>query len=66
MKYRIAFYHNGAFNKGNLKYGGAVAVKDFKTAADALKWAEITPKITPIKLLIWDNDIDCFNTLKEF
>jgi hypothetical protein len=39
----------------------------FRTESEARAWIEAQGMtIKPLKLLIWDNDINCFSTVEEF
>lgn len=39
----------------------------FETEAEARKWIEANKDQNKIlKLLVWDNNIDCFSTVEEF
>lgn len=38
----------------------------FKTEEAAREWIEKTADIKPLKLLVWDNDIDCYSTVETF
>ena len=63
--YRVSYKHNGA-NEGKWSHGGAVAVKTFNTEAEALAWVDSNPIYTALKLLKWNDNIDCYSTIKEF
>ena len=43
-----------------------LAHKSFESIAAAYKWVEENTDITPLRLLIWDDSIDCFSTYKKF
>ena len=43
-----------------------LANKSFESVAAAYKWVEENTDITPLRLLIWDDSIDCFSTYKKF
>lgn len=43
-----------------------LAHKSFESVAAAYKWVEENTDITPLRLLIWDDSIDCFTTYKKF
>ena len=38
----------------------------FKTEEEAREWILNTTNIKPLKLLVWDNDIDCYSTVETF
>lgn len=38
----------------------------FKTEEEAMNFVNSNADIRPLKLLVWDNEIDCYSTLKEF
>ena len=39
----------------------------FKTEEEARGWIETQgANIKPLKLLVWDNDIDCYSTVETF
>ena len=38
----------------------------FKTEEETRKWIAETSDIKPLKLLIWDNEIDCYSTVETF
>ena len=38
----------------------------FKSDAEAYRWLESQSNIAPIKLLIWSDELDCYETLKRF
>ena len=62
---RLSFYHN---NQGQHKwnYGSKVSQKSFNSISDAISWIENNNNITPLKLLAWSDDIDCYETIKDF
>ena len=43
-----------------------IAVKSFKDTKEANKWVNSNKNITALKMLVWDENIDCFRTLYEF
>ena len=38
----------------------------FKTEEAAREWVNNTANIKPLKLLVWDNEIDCYSTVETF
>lgn len=38
----------------------------FNSTKEAMNWVNENNEITPLKLLVWDEDIDCFSTIYEF
>ena len=38
----------------------------FKTEEEAREWIANTENIKPLKLLIWDNLVDCYSTIETF
>lgn len=40
--------------------------KQFDDTKQAQIWVDSTPQITPLRLLVWDELIECFSTLREF
>lgn len=57
MEFRISYIgqDNSILHKGGFK--------DTKTAQD---WISKHPEIVPLKLLVWDECINCFSTLWNF
>jgi hypothetical protein len=43
-----------------------LAHKSFDSISAAYKWIDDNKDITPLKLLVWDDSIDCFATYKTF
>lgn len=43
-----------------------LAHKSFDSVSAAYKWVDNNAGITPLKLLVWDDSIDCFATFREF
>ena len=66
MRYCVSYKHNGNGEDKGWKYGTPVAQKNFKTLNEAITWINNTSGITPLKLLEWNDDIDCFSTIKTF
>ena len=40
--------------------------KAFKDTKEAMDWVNQNTDITPLKLLVWDENINCFSTLYKF
>lgn len=40
--------------------------RQFDDTKQAQQWVDDNPQITPLKLLVWDELIDCFSTLRCF
>ena len=40
--------------------------KHFNNIKDAQMWVEQNNHITPLKLLVWDDSIDCYSTFKSY
>lgn len=38
----------------------------FKTSQEAKQWLRTAKNITPLKLLVWDDEIDCYSTVEVF
>lgn len=54
--YRVSYISNNSISN---KSG-------FKTEEAAREWINNTANIKPLKLLVWDNDIDCCSTVETF
>ena len=44
----------------------AIQHKQFSDTKQAQMWVDNNPQITPLKLLVWDELIECFSTLRSF
>ena len=55
--YRVSYINNNSIShKGS-----------FKTEESAREWIESQgTNIKPLKLLVWNNDIDCYSTVETF
>ena len=38
----------------------------FNSDAEAYKWIDAHKEVTPVRLLIWSDELDCFDTFKKF
>ena len=63
--YRISYLHNNT-SKANARYMGPIAQVSFETKDQAFAWVKENPQFTPIKLLAWCDDIDCFQPIHSF
>jgi hypothetical protein len=63
--FRISYLQNGTLDTAKVK-AYSIAHKTFNSKAEALDWVSNNAQITPIKLLVWDDEIDCFTTVREF
>lgn len=57
--FRVSYLQNGTLDNAKIK-ADKVAHKTFKTQEEALKWVVNNSRITPLKLLIWDDETDCY------
>ncbi len=51
--------------QAGIRFVGKHGHKHFNSTADAEKWVADN-KIKPVRLQIWDDDIDCFRTIKTY
>ncbi len=66
-RYMISYKHNNITPNGaKWIHGCAIDQKRFSSEAEALEWVENNKQYTPIKLLIWNDAIDGYDTLKDF
>ncbi len=63
--FRISYLHNSV-SKSKIRYNCPVAQIGFETVDEAMKWVADNPKYTPLRLLEWCDDIDCFAVIKNF
>ena len=54
--FRVSYISNNAV----MHKGG------FNTEEAAREWIATAQNIKPLKLLVWDNDIDCYSTVETF
>lgn len=66
MDYTLSYKHNGADNNHKWSWGDKIAQKKFKTESEALEWIKNNSTYTPLKLLKWDDNIQCNRVVKEF
>jgi len=63
--YRISYLQNGTLDTAKIK-AYKVAQKTFRSQEEALEWVDNNSQITPLKLLVWSDDIDCYSTVMKF
>lgn len=51
--------------QGKIRFAGKYGHKHFNSQEEAEKWA-VDNKIKSVRLQIWDDDIDCFSTIKTY
>ena len=57
--FRVSYINNST---NQLAHKGGLS-----STKEAIEWVrQQGEKITALKLLVWDEDIDCFSTLKKF
>ena len=54
------------FRVSYLDESNNLAHKKFNNTKEAYKWVKDHDKIAPLKLLVWDENINCYSTLYDF
>ena len=63
--FRVSYLQNGTLDNAKIK-AYKVAHKTFRSQEEALEWVDNNSQITPLKLLVWSDDIDCYSTVMKF
>ena len=63
--FRVSYLQNGTLDNAKIK-ADKVAHKTFRSQEEALEWVDNNSQITPLKLLVWSDDIDCYSTVMKF
>jgi len=64
--YLVSYRHNNKATGTKWTYGGSVAQKRFESKNEAMKWIEENKQCTALKLMAWSDEIDSFETIKDF